>query len=94
MAQAHHAADGSKIMRLCRSNDDRRIAGVCGGVAKYFDLPSSRLRVLWVLGTLFSAAFPGVFLYLALWYLLPEEPAAPLPFESPPLQPWKRTIRS
>ncbi|MGO8764434.1 MAG: PspC domain-containing protein [Limisphaerales bacterium] len=61
-------------MKLCRSNDDRQIAGVCGGLAEYFELPSSRVRVVWALGTFFSAAFPGVVLYLVLWYLLPEEP--------------------
>jgi len=71
-------------MKLCRSSYDRRIAGVCGGVAKHFDLPSSRLRIVWVVGTFFSAAFPGIFLYLALWYLLPKEPL--------PLQPWKRSV--
>jgi phage shock protein C len=74
-------------MKLTRSRDDRRIAGVCGGLAKHFGWPSSRLRVVWVLGTLFSAAFPGVFLYLALWYLTPEEPPAQKNSESPPLQP-------
>jgi phage shock protein C len=76
---------------LYRSHDGRRIAGVCGGLAKHFDLPSSKLRVAWALGTLFSAAFPGIFLYLALWYLLPEEsPPAPA-FDPPPLQPWKKS---
>jgi phage shock protein PspC (stress-responsive transcriptional regulator) len=77
-------------MKLCRSREDRDIAGVCGGLAEHFDLPSSRVRVVWVLGTLFSAAFPGVLLYLALWYLLPEEPAPAPGFESPPLQPWRK----
>jgi phage shock protein C len=61
-------------MKLCRSIDDSTIAGVCGGLAEHFELPSSRLRVVWVLGTLFSAAFPGIILYLALWYLLPKAP--------------------
>jgi phage shock protein C len=79
-------------MKLCRSRDERRLAGVCGGLAKHFDVPSSKLRVVWVLGSLFSAAFPGIFLYLALWYLLPEEPLAPPAFESPPLQPWKKIV--
>jgi phage shock protein C len=73
-----------------RSQNDKVIAGVCGGLAKYFELPSSRLRVVWVLGTLFSAAFPGIFLYLALWYLLPKEPVPAPAFEPPPLQPWKQ----
>jgi len=77
-------------MKLSRSRDDRRIAGVCGGLANHFGLPSSRLRVVWVLGTLLSAAFPGLFLYLAFWYLLPEEPPPALGFEPPPMQPWKK----
>jgi phage shock protein PspC (stress-responsive transcriptional regulator) len=47
--------------------------------------------VVWVLGTLFSAAFPGIFLYLALWYLLPKEPPPAPAFDPPPLQPWKKT---
>jgi phage shock protein C len=76
-------------MKLYRSHDDRRVAGVCGGLAKHFDLPSSRMRTVWVLGTLFSAAFPGLFLYLALWYLLPEEPSN---VEPALLQPWKKAI--
>ncbi|MGA9779777.1 MAG: PspC domain-containing protein [Verrucomicrobiia bacterium] len=70
-------------MKLCRSHYNRRIAGVCGGLAEHFELRSSRLRVAWVVGTLFSAAFPGIFLYLALWYLLPEELLPP--------QPWKKS---
>ena len=77
-------------MKLCRSRDDRDIAGVCGGLAKHFELPTSRVRVVWVLGTLFSAAFPGIFLYLALWYLLPEELGKSPDFISPPLQPWRK----
>jgi phage shock protein C len=78
-------------MKLNRSRDDRQLAGVCGGLAKHFDLPSSKLRVVWVLGTLCSAAFPGIFLYLALWYLMPKVPLPALNFEPPPLQPWKKT---
>ncbi|HKI69542.1 MAG TPA: PspC domain-containing protein, partial [Verrucomicrobiae bacterium] len=54
-------------MKLCRSEDDKVVAGVCGGLAKHFELDSSRLRVVWVVGTIFSAAFPGIFLYFSLW---------------------------
>jgi phage shock protein C len=76
-------------MKVSRSREDKRIAGVCGGLAKHFDWRSSRLRVVWVVGTIFSAAFPGIFLYFALWYLMPvEQPPAP-GFEPSPLQPWK-----
>jgi phage shock protein PspC (stress-responsive transcriptional regulator) len=77
-------------MKLCRSRDDRQLAGVCGGLAENFGLDSGRLRVVWVLATLFTA-FAGVVLYLALWYLLPEEPPPAPAFDPPPLQPWKKS---
>ena len=75
-------------MKTFRSRSDRRIAGVCGGLAETLGWNSSRLRIAWVLATIFTA-FAGVIIYLALWYLMPEDPPA---FESPPLQPWKKTI--
>jgi phage shock protein PspC (stress-responsive transcriptional regulator) len=79
------------IMKLCRSHDDRRIAGVCGGLAKNLGLNSGRLRIVWVLATIFTA-FAGVVVYLALWFLIPKEtPPAPT-FDPPPLQPWKKSV--
>ena len=77
-------------MKLRRSRDDRQLAGVCGGLANNFGLDSGRLRVVWVLATLFTA-FAGVVLYLALWYLMPKEVAPAPAFEPPPLQPWKKS---
>lgn len=47
-------------------------AGVCGGLAKTFGWSPVRLRVVWVLATIFTA-FAGGILYLALWYLMPKE---------------------
>jgi phage shock protein C len=79
-------------MKALRSQDDRDIAGVFGGLAKYLGWDSSRVRIVWVLATIFSAAFPGIILYFVLWYLMPEE-APPSPtFEPPPMQPWKKSV--
>lgn len=58
--------------RLSRSTDDRKIAGVAGGVARYFGLEPDLVRVLWVLSVLFAGV--GGLLYLVLWVVLPEEP--------------------
>ena len=62
----------NKKKRLYRSRDDRILGGVCGGIAKYLDVDSSIIRLLWVLGCLVWGA--GIFLYLAAWIIVPEEP--------------------
>jgi phage shock protein C len=78
-------------MKLCRSRNDRRIAGVCGGLAKYLGWGSTRVRIIWVLATIFTV-FAGVLVYLVLWFLMPKEPLPALTFEPPPLQPWKKSV--
>jgi len=76
-------------MKLCRSNDDLHIAGVCGGIAEYLGWDSGRLRVVWVMATLFTA-FAGMVIYLGLWYLMPKMPPQKY-FEPALLQPWKKS---
>ncbi|MEJ0089124.1 MAG: PspC domain-containing protein [Limisphaerales bacterium] len=78
-------------MKLCRSNNDCCVAGVCGGLAKYLGWSSTRLRIIWVLATIFTAFVP-VIVYLVLWFLMPAEPPPAPTFDSPPLQPWKRSL--
>jgi phage shock protein C len=58
---------------LQRSRTNRRIAGVVGGLAAYFQVDATLLRVVYVVGSIVSAAFPGVLVYLLLWLLMPEE---------------------
>jgi phage shock protein C len=58
-------------MPLTRPRSDRMIAGVCGGLARHLGWSASRVRVVYLLLTLLSAAFPGILGYLALWYLMP-----------------------
>jgi phage shock protein PspC (stress-responsive transcriptional regulator) len=58
--------------RLRRSRTDRQIAGVMGGLAEYFNLDPTLLRVIYVIGSIVSAAFPGVLVYLVLWLVIPE----------------------
>lgn len=59
--------------RLERSRNDRMIAGVLGGVARRFGWSSTLLRVLFVLVSILSAAFPGILVYLVAWLLIPDE---------------------
>jgi phage shock protein C len=64
---------------LVRSWRDVKIAGVCGGIADWLGWDPTHVRVFYVVLTVFSAAFPGVLLYLALWYMMPQDPQRPLP---------------
>ena len=59
---------------LGRSRHNRMIAGVVGGLAEYFGLDPTLLRVIYVLVSIFSAAFPGILVYILFWILVPEEP--------------------
>ena len=59
--------------RLTRSSTDKKIAGVCGGLAEYFDLDPTLVRVLWLLLIFFAGT--GVLAYLILWIALPLAPA-------------------
>ena len=59
--------------KLYRSRKERMVAGVCGGLAEYFDLDVSVIRILWVIGTLMSAGI-GVLIYLIMLIVFPEKP--------------------
>jgi len=56
--------------RFVRSTNDRKIAGVCAGVADYFDMDPTIVRVLWLLATLVPG--PNIIAYVILWIALPE----------------------
>lgn len=60
---------------LRRSTDNRMIAGVIGGLAEHFGLSATLLRVVYVVGSILSAAFPGILVYLILWVIIPKRPA-------------------
>jgi phage shock protein C len=61
-------------MPVLRSRDDKIIAGVCGGFAKALGWNSTLVRILYVIVSIVSAAFPGTIAYLVLWMVMPEEP--------------------
>lgn len=58
---------------LRRSRSNRMIAGVVGGLADYFGLDPSLARIIYVLVSIFSAAFPGIIVYIVLWILIPQQ---------------------
>jgi phage shock protein C len=65
------AVETRKSLRRSRSN--RMIGGVVSGLADYIGMDPVLARVLYVLISVFSAAFPGILVYLILWVVMPEE---------------------
>ena len=59
------------MKKLYRSSN-RIVAGVCGGIAEYFDVDPTLIRVVYLALTLFSVAFPGLLLYLIMMILIPN----------------------
>lgn len=59
------------MKKLYRS-PNRIIAGVCGGIADYFDVDPTMIRVIYMILSLFSAAFPGFLLYIILMIMIPN----------------------
>jgi phage shock protein C len=62
----------AQTRRLYRSRTNRKLAGVCGGLAQYFNLDATLIRVLFVVLALLGG--PGLVIYLLMWILVPEEP--------------------
>jgi phage shock protein C len=56
-----------------RSRSNSMIGGVCAGIAQHFGWSVTATRVAYVLLSIFSAAFPGIIVYLILWLVLPLE---------------------
>jgi phage shock protein PspC (stress-responsive transcriptional regulator) len=57
---------------LSRSKKHRLIAGVCGGIAEWLGWDPTLVRVLYVLVSIFSVAFPGLIAYIILWIVMPD----------------------
>ena len=59
--------------KLTRSAN-KVLAGVCGGIAEYFEIDPTLVRVAYAALTIFSAGFPGVILYIIMLILMPQAP--------------------
>jgi len=58
--------------RKLKRSKDRMIAGVCGGIAEWLGWGADKVRVIYVIVSILSAAFPGIIVYLLLWLVMPE----------------------
>lgn len=60
-------------MPLHRSSRNNMIAGVCGGLAEWLGWSPTLVRILYVVGSILSVAFPGLIVYILLWIVMPKE---------------------
>jgi phage shock protein C len=58
--------------KLYRSKTNRKLAGVCGGLAQYFNLDATLMRVLFVVLAVLGGS--GLVIYVAMWIIVPNEP--------------------
>ena len=58
--------------RLYRINERKMVCGVCGGIAKYYNIDPTVVRLVWAVASCF--AFAGVIAYVAAALIIPEEP--------------------
>ena len=72
------------MKRLYRTNNDRRLLGICSGIGRYFDVDPVAVRLLWVLVTCVTGVIPGIVAYLVAWLIVPEEPQATVITPAPP----------
>jgi phage shock protein C len=67
------------IKLLYRSERNRMLAGVCGGLGEYTDTDPVLIRLLWVLITIFTGFAPGIIAYLLAIVIIPRQATSPSP---------------
>jgi phage shock protein C len=73
MPETTEAAAASQSTRLLRSTTNRKIAGVCGGLAEYFGVDATPIRLVWlILSILLGAVIGGVIAYVIAWIIIPR----------------------
>jgi phage shock protein C len=75
----HLMAEGSQDLQpLRRISGEKKVAGVCGGVAKHFHVDETLVRVVWA-GSAMLPFTPGLLAYLLCWAVIPPEQGKPAP---------------
>ena len=62
------------MKKLYQSTTNRRLSGVCGGIAEYFDVDATLIRLAWVILTVITGIVPGVLAYIVAAVIMPKMP--------------------
>jgi phage shock protein C len=63
----------AEVKRLSRSRDEKVIAGICGGLGKYFSVDPVIMRIIWLV-LVFGGFGSGILIYIICWLVIPFEP--------------------
>ena len=66
-------AKAESLKRLTRSSRNKKVLGVCSGMAEYFNVDPVLMRVIWILTTVFTGFFPGIIAYLLAAWVMPQK---------------------
>jgi len=66
-------AKNEHMEKKLRRSNDKMLAGVCAGLAEYFGLEVSMVRIGYVAISIFSVGFPGLVLYIAMALIIPQQ---------------------
>lgn len=64
--------------KTIKKSNNKKISGVCGGIAEYFEIDPSIVRLIYLVLTLATSFFPGVIIYIIAAFILPNETDAPV----------------
>ena len=68
------SGESRETRRLRRVREGKWIGGVCTGVARYFNVDTPLIRIVWILVTIFPPFLPGIIGYIVCWAAMPEDP--------------------
>ena len=60
-------------VKTLTKSEDQKIAGVCAGIAEYFNIDPTTIRLLWIVITVLTGIAPGLIIYGVAWYVIPEK---------------------
>jgi phage shock protein PspC (stress-responsive transcriptional regulator) len=69
---AAKAKNSDKIKKLYLSSDDKQVSGVCGGLAEYFEVDSTLVRLAFVFGIFITGVLPGIIAYFIVAVIIPK----------------------
>jgi phage shock protein C len=85
LPEATELAPSSQRRRLTLSVTDVKLAGVCGGLAEYFDVDATAIRLVWVIASIFfGAIIGGLLAYVVAWLIIPKPVGVVLSTAAPP----------